>query len=137
VTEIFNKTSEKERRRQLRREMPKAEITLWSRLKGKQVLGLKFRRQYSVGPYSLDFYCPAARLAVELDGDSHWTGAAIEYDHMRQNFVESFGIRFLRFPNSEVYQNLEGVVEMIAENAKELMNTKELPPPAPPSKGGE
>ena len=117
--------------------MPKPEVLLWSRLKGKQVLGLRFRRQYSVGPYSLDFYCPAVRLAVEIDGDSHWIGGAVEYDRSRQDFVESFGIRFLRFPNSEIYEDLDGAVQVVEGKAKELMTGKELPPPAPPSKGGE
>ncbi len=137
MTEIFNRTSEKKRRRQLRRDMPKAEVVLWSRLKGKQALGLKFRRQYSVGPYFLDFYCPALGLAVEIDGDSHGSEEAVEYDHKMQSFVESFGIHFLRFANPEIHENLDAVVEMITEKAKELINTKELPPPAPPSKGGE
>jgi very-short-patch-repair endonuclease len=137
VTEIFNRTSEKGRRRQHRHEMPRAEVLLWSRLKGKQLLGLKFRRQYSVGQYCLDLYCPAAKLAVEIDGDSHWAEGAVEYDRVRQSFIQSFGIHFLRFPNSEVYENLDGVVQVISDKAVELVKMKELPPPTPPSKGGE
>jgi very-short-patch-repair endonuclease len=137
MTEFFNRTSEKKTRRRLRRELPKAQVLLWLRLKGNQLSGLKFRRQYSVGPYSLDFYCPAVRLAVELDGDSHWTRDAIEYDRVRQSFVESFGIQFMRFPNSEIHQNVEGVLQVIEATAKVLMAGKKLPPPAPPSKGGE
>jgi very-short-patch-repair endonuclease len=90
-----------------------------------------------VGPHSLDFYCPAVRLAVELDGDSHWTRDAIENDHVRQEFVESFGIDFLRFPNAEIYDSLKGVLQVIEATANALIAGKNAPPPAPPSKGGE
>jgi very-short-patch-repair endonuclease len=83
-------------------------------LRGKQLLGRKFRRQFSVGPYCLDFYCPEHRLAIELDGDSHFTDAAKERDHARQEWVESFCIRFLRFTNTDVYETMDGVLEVIA-----------------------
>jgi very-short-patch-repair endonuclease len=72
MTAFFNRASEREKRRQLRRAMPEPEVLLWLRLKGRQLLGCKFRRQYSVGPYLLDFYTPEAQLGIELDGDSHF-----------------------------------------------------------------
>jgi len=114
MTQFFNRTTEKAMRQQLRKAMPKAEILLWSRLRGKQVCGHKFRRQYSVGPYSIDFYCPAAKLAIELDGDSHFHPSAQRHDSQRQRYIESFGIRCLRFTNSEVYENLGRILETIA-----------------------
>jgi very-short-patch-repair endonuclease len=120
MTEFFNRTTEKTMRQQLRQAMPKAEVLLWSRLRGKQLCGYKFRRQYSVGPYSIDFYCPAAKLAIELDGDSHFYPAAQHHDEQRQRYVESFGIRCLRFTNSEVYENLDGVLETVARALQDV-----------------
>ena len=114
MAEFFNRSRETQRRRRLRKAMPTAEVILWSRLQGRQVVGKKFRRQYSVGPYFIDFYCVEVRLAVELDGDTHFTSEARSYDRERQQFIESFGIRFLRFTNVDVYENLDGVLEVIA-----------------------
>src|SRR4051812_4897227 len=114
MTEFFNRSSEKAMRRELRAEMPKAEVCLWSLLRRKQVLGVKFRRQYSVGPYCLDFYCPERRLAIEIDGDSHYLPEEKRRDVLRKDYIESFGIHFIRFTNEDVYKNLEGVIEAIA-----------------------
>ena len=69
MTELFNKTQGKQKRRELRRNMTKAELMIWSKLRRKQVCGYKFRRQYGVGSYIIDFYCPKIKLAVEIDGD--------------------------------------------------------------------
>ena len=130
MTEYFNRSSEKEMRRRLRKEMPQAEVVLWTRLRGKQLFGKKFRRQYSVGPYSIDFYCPEVKLAIELDGDSHFTQEAKQYDAQRQQYIESFSIRFLRFTNQDVYENLDGVLEAIS------LAVQENPPQSPLFKGG-
>ena len=114
MTEYFNRREEKALRRRLRNDMPPAERLLWSKLRGKQLLGQRSRRQFSVGPFCLDFYCPELRLAIELDGDSHFKNAAIQRDRARQEWVESFGIRFLRFTNTDIYENLDGVLEVLA-----------------------
>ena len=114
MTEVFNRRSEKELRQRLRRDMPRAEILLWSKLRGRQLSGCKFRRQYSVGPYVLDFYCPEFKLAVELDGDSHFGDGAERRAVARQAYLESFGIQFMRFTNADVFRNLEEVLETIA-----------------------
>jgi very-short-patch-repair endonuclease len=95
--------------------MPKAEILLWANLSRKQLLGYKFRRQYSVEQYVIDFYCPALKLAIEIDGDSHFQPGAKERDAERQGFIETFGIEFLRFTNADIYENLDGVIDTIAE----------------------
>jgi len=113
MTKVFNRASEKSERRQLRSKMARAEVLLWSKLRGQQVGGLRFRRQYSVGPYVLDFYCPQAKLAIEVDGDSHFGDGAEPRDARRQSYIESFGIRFLRCTNADVYDNIEGVIEEI------------------------
>jgi very-short-patch-repair endonuclease len=76
MTEFFNRREDKEKRRRLRKEMPLAEVILWSQLRAKQLLGMKFRRQHGVGPYVLDLYCPEARLAIEVDGETHVTPGA-------------------------------------------------------------
>ena len=98
---IFNQKSQNEKRKTLRNNMPQAEILLWSRLKGKKVRGLKFRRQFSVGKYVIDFYCPAVKLAIEADGNTHTSEEEIEYDKTRQYEIANFGITFLRFRNDQ------------------------------------
>lgn len=118
MTKVYNKVTEKSKRRALRREMTKAEAKLWSRLCGKQILGYKFRRQFGVGPYSIDFYCPALKLAVEVDGPSHLFQDADDNDRKRQDFIEAFRIRFLRFTNDQVYRNLDNVVESITQTVQ-------------------
>ena len=115
VTKVFNRSSEKARRKVLRNHLPQAEIILWSRLKARQIMGIKFRRQYSIGAFVVDFYSPELKLAIEVDGDSHMRQSAQEYDRERQSFIEQFGICFLRFTNNDVYKNLNGVVLRIME----------------------
>ena len=101
----------KERRQTLRNSVPKAESILWAQLKNKRLYGYKFRRQYSAGPYVIDFYCPKLKLAIEIDGPSHIGQEA--YDQERQIFIEQFGIKFLRFNNRDIFQNIGGVIEAI------------------------
>ncbi|WP_019487914.1 endonuclease domain-containing protein [Kamptonema formosum] len=132
MTKLYNKTSEKLKRQQLRREMTKAEKLLWEKLKSQQLENCKFRRQYSVDKFVIDFYSPEIKLAIEVDGDSHFQDGAIEYDAERQTFIESVGINFLRFTNDEVYHNLEGVIEVIAGKIQLLRR-----PPQPPLVRGE
>jgi very-short-patch-repair endonuclease len=115
MTRVFNRTSEKEKRRKLRNSMTEEEIILWSRLKNRQVEGLKFRRQYSVGPFVVDFYCPDRKLAVEVDGGGHFERDAVIRDRRRQKFIEKYGIGFLRVTNLDVRRNLDGVLSAIRE----------------------
>ncbi|MBL0109329.1 MAG: endonuclease domain-containing protein [Ignavibacteria bacterium] len=117
---IFNQKSQNEKRKTLRNNMTQAEILLWSRLKGKKVRGLKFRRQFSVGKYVIDFYCPAVKLAIEADGNTHTSEEEIEYDKTRQYEIANFGITFLRFRNediikytNEVLRNIERKIDLI------------------------
>jgi very-short-patch-repair endonuclease len=129
MTELLNRSSEKDLRRRLRKELTPAETELWSRLRRGQLGGRRFPRQYSIGPYCVDFYCVQAKLAIEVDGDSHFTPEAKQYDPQRQLYIEAFGIRFLRFTNVEVYDNLDGVIEAIAR----ALGLNEEPPCIPPS----
>ncbi len=111
MTKLFNKKSETEKRKLLRNNMPLAEWILWKKLNNKQLSGYKFRRQYSVKQFVIDFYCPILKLAIEIDGDSHID--AIKYDNNRQKYIESLGIKFLRFSNLEIYEDLDRVIEKI------------------------
>jgi very-short-patch-repair endonuclease len=104
--------------------MSKAEVILWDKLSRKQMHGYKFRRQYGVDQYVLDFYCPRLKLAIEVDGDSHFTPSAEEIDKARQEYIEAYGIRFLRFTNPDVCENLDGVCQMIYEEI-EIMKNRE------------
>lgn len=106
----------KTRRRKLRSEMTPAEAAMWKMLQRSQVDGRKFRRQHSVGDYILDFYCPAEKLAIELDGAGHFDPVAQFYDLDRKYYLEAFRIRVLRFENKLVFQSPERVIETIRAN---------------------
>lgn len=97
----------------LRSKMPEAEVILWSKLQKKQQLGYKFHRQYSIINFVVDFYCPKLKLAIEVDGKSHLTKSAKEYDILRQENIELANIEFLRFTNEEVYKDLKYVIREI------------------------
>jgi very-short-patch-repair endonuclease len=114
---LYNRPILKSRRKELRNNATPAEQLLWSILQHSN-LGYKFRRQHSVGPYILDFYCPSERLAVELDGDSHFTDDAIVYDSERTAYLNGLGVRVVRFLNTDVYDNLQVVCERILEEIK-------------------
>jgi len=97
--------------RMLRNNMTLAEILLWGQLKQKGLLGYDFHRQKPIDEYIVDFFCPRLSLAIEIDGDSH--EGKLEKDSQRQYDIEKLGVRFLRFPDEEVKQNLNGVLEAI------------------------
>ena len=97
----------------MRKESTPAEDMLWQKLRRKRIAGFKFRRQHRINPFIVDFYCPQARLVIEVDGDIHKQQA--EYDEMRQAYLEYLGLKVLRFTNAEVVQNLNGVLQAISE----------------------
>jgi very-short-patch-repair endonuclease len=116
VTELFNKKSQADLRRKLRNEITKAESALWFHLRKKN-FGFRFHRQYGVGKFIVDFYCPKARLVIEVDGDSHYQSLAVDSkDFERQKFLEAKGLKVIRFTNLDVYKNIDGVLEMIRVN---------------------
>ena len=108
---LYNTPSTQEKRRFLRKNQTEAEKVLWSRLRNRQISDLKFYCQYSVGPYILDFFCPALRLAVEIDGGQHAESAIQKYDADRTQFLVHQKIRMLRFWNNDVLNNTQGVIE--------------------------
>lgn len=124
---IFNRNLEKPKRQSLRVNATLAERKLWFYLSDRRLLGYKFRRQVSLGPYIMDFYSYDLELAIEVDGDSHFTKQAQQYDRHRQDYIESFGVKVLRFTNDEVLYNVDEVL------AKIIHFIKHQPRPATPS----
>ena len=114
---VHNIPALKQRRLELRKNLTTAEAVLWKNLQRSR-LGKKFRRQHSVGKYVMDFYCPECRLAVELDGEAHFTSIRAEYDVARDEFIRSLKIRTVRFENRLVFENLGSVLETIREHLK-------------------
>ena len=120
MTQLYNKKLEKEKRRKLRQDIVKAEKVIWDKIRNRQIEDCKFRRQYSVDKYVIDFYSPILKLAIEIDGESHFEEGAAEYDRERQSYIESLGIKFIRFTNNDVYENLDGVLVRIVLKVREL-----------------
>ena len=130
----FDRTKTKTRKAQsLRSDMPNAEKALWKELRRKKLDDFKFRRQHPVGPYFLDFYCPEIKLCIELDGDQHDDEQARTHDSKRTEFLKEKGVLVLRFWNNDVYENLEGVLEAILEQALYLKREQEIQHNAVPS----
>ena len=101
------------RARDLRRNHTEAERKLWSRLRCRQVIGAKFRRQHVIGRYIADFCCPERRLVVELDGGQHM--GQVDSDLQRTLFLRHRGYRVLRFWNNDVLVNTDVVLQQIAK----------------------
>ena len=112
----------------MRKEPTDAEQKLWFLLRDRKLAGFKFRRQYPACGYILDFYCPSAKLAVELDGGQHAEPAAREYDERRTRTFDDHGIRVLRFWDPDVLTSSDAVREAIYVA---LTNRKEEPSPPP------
>ena len=117
---IYNRPNLKNLRRQLRKAMTPPERRVWSILKNRQISGFRFLRQYGVENYSLDFYCPKLKLAIEVDGGQHNDEKEKLSDAERTELLKIYGIIVLRFWNNEVMQNLEGVHKKITETAFNL-----------------
>jgi very-short-patch-repair endonuclease len=103
----------KEISRQLRKNMTNAEKRLWAKIRMRQLQGYQFYRQKPIGDYIVDFFCPRAKLVIELDGSHHLVGETIEYDRIRDDYLSSLGLRVLRFTNADVLTCIEGVIERI------------------------
>ena len=114
-------------RTSLRKGLTPAEAALWKSLQRSQLDGRKFRRQHSVGNYILDFYCPAERLAVELDGEVHRNDLAELRDHERKLFLNYYGIKVIRFENFLIFDELEYVLIRI-KSFFGWWEREELPP---------
>lgn len=104
--------------RQLRKQMSLPEILLWQQLR-KRPMGFKFRRQQIAGDYILDFFCSAARLVIEVDGEAHERGDRPMRDGMRDEWLTAQGVRTLRIPAREILVDVEPVVRLIVERCRE------------------
>src|SRR5215469_6018263 len=127
------------RARELRRNMTEAERKLWWILRRKQLEGFRFRRQAPLGPYFADFFCPKARLVVELDGAQHTTDEQIAHDERRTHWLGTHGLRVIRFTNAQVFWKPDYVADAIY-----LTASAPLPPrvqareaPSPTLRGGK
>jgi very-short-patch-repair endonuclease len=137
--------------RQLRQKLTPAESHLWQALKNRQLDGLRFRCQHPVGQFILDFYCPACKLAIEVDGDIHLKQT--QKDAARTELLKTYGYQVLRFSNEEILTDLNRVLKVIKNAASKRMlgnSSNELSisplfpsppilalcPPSPPSWGG-
>src|ERR1051326_4661095 len=128
----------RERARELRSQMTEAERKLWARLRAKKIAGVRFRRQETIGPYITDFYCAAAKLIVELDGEQHGNDKNLAYDAARTRWMNDNGYRVLRLSNHDVLRQTELAIESIWGAIRESGWGRPPPPPAsaPPPRGG-
>ena len=119
MTDFYNWQKHKNIRRTLRKTATKAERLLWSRIRNRK-LQYKFRRQYSIGNYVLDFYCPQLNFAIEVDGATHSNEKEVRHDMVRQKYIENLGIKIKRIKNSDIYENLDEVVSDIKDICNSL-----------------
>jgi very-short-patch-repair endonuclease len=101
-----------ERSREMRHPLTPAEAKVWARVRNAQ-LGFKIRRQHPIGHFIADFYCAAAKLVIEIDGDTHAEPDRAEYDAARTAWLEERGYHVIRFQNDDVHKNLEAVLEVL------------------------
>jgi very-short-patch-repair endonuclease len=122
--------------RELRAEQTVAEEVLWKLLRGRRFLGLKFRRQFPVESYIVDFCCYERRLVIELDGEVHEEPAQVAHDHNRDQYLRAQGFKILRFSNESVFEDITAVLRQIAEATGHPYQSTNLPASVPPSPGG-
>ena len=109
---VYHLSNLKSRRRDLRQKSTDTEKSLWEELRNNK-LGVKFRRQFSVMGYVVDFYCPKHRLIIELLGNVHKSDSVKKYDNYRRRYLESFWMKVLEFWNDEVEKNMDGAIGRI------------------------
>jgi len=129
---INNKPQLKKIRQKLRNDMPKSEKVFWQKIRSRQ-LGVKFRRQFSVENFILDFYSPEIKLGIEIDGDSHFmTNESLFKDKNRDNILfKKHNIKVLRFTNTEVKENLEGCLEKLLKEIGNIKSGENTPSNSP------
>ena len=132
MTKIFNRNINKPIRQTLRRQLTKGEVILWKRLQYDQ-LTYRFRRQFGIGKYIVDFYCPKLKLVIEVDGYSHLDEKVFANDQVRQEYLENQNITVLRYNSEEIFNNLEQVLEQIYNICQCLNNQQTSATPPTPS----
>jgi adenine-specific DNA-methyltransferase len=117
------------RARELRTELTDVERRLWFRLRDRRLFGWKFRRQVPIGPFIVDFACAEHRLIIELDGGQHTE--TVDEDDRRTTYIEKRGWRVVRFWNSDVIENLDGVLEAITMEIEAITGRPHDAPKSP------
>ncbi len=117
-----------ERCRNLRKNQTDAEKKLWSLLRNRQLSGVKFRRQFSIGGYILDFYCPEYKLGIEADGGQHYEAEGRLQDEHRRMVLNRLGVELIRFSDREILTNIHGVYEVI-QRSIEKKKERRFPSP--------
>lgn len=115
---MHNKKGLEKFRKELRNNGTPAEAYLWNHISNKKIEGRKFRRQHSIENFIVDFYCPAEKLIIELDGEIHFNATAQEYDYKRTLILENLGFTVIRFENKMVFDNISSVLSEIKEHFK-------------------
>ena len=111
--------------KQLRKNQTDAEKKIWTILRNRQLTGVKFRRQFSIGRYILDFYCPEFRIGIEADGGQHYENGYRQKDELRTEELKTLGVEILRFDDREILTNIDGVYEIIQRT---IEKKKDNPP---------
>ncbi len=124
---------DKSKAQQLRQNQTEAEIQLWRQLRNRNLAGYKFRRQYTIEPYIVDFLCFSHSLIIELDGGHHNEEQQIIYDKKRSDYLESKGFVILRFWNNQVLGEMEAVLDEILIS----LEASPSPQPSPSGRGGK
>lgn len=119
----------KQRSRELRSTMTDAEIALWAKLRRKQLHELQFYRQKPIGNYIVDFYCPSARLVIEIDGGQHYKEDGRRRDAVRDSYLHGLGLHLLRFSNIDVLDNTDGVIAVIVRHLETALGKRETKSP--------
>jgi very-short-patch-repair endonuclease len=117
-----------ERAKTFRRALTPPEARLWVRLRGRALDDLRFRRQHPIGPYILDFYCAAARLAVEVDGEVHGQEDQAGRDVRRDRWLATQGVRVIRLRAEDVRVHLDDVLAFIVREARDRLTAASPPP---------
>ena len=118
-----------QRAKEMRKQMPEPETRLWLALRADRFQGIKFRRQKVIGNYIADFAANNPKLVIELDGDTH--AGREGYDDKRTQILETIGYKIVRFTNTEVMENVDGVLQRLDE----IVNGVSAPPPTPSPEG--
>lgn len=113
---IRNRPQQKAFRQELRSNGTASEAVMWSQLKGRKLMGRKFRRQDGFGPFVVDFHCPDEHLVIELDGSIHDQAGSADHDEARDAYLARLGLRVLRFDNKSIMDDLEGVLEVVIKH---------------------
>jgi very-short-patch-repair endonuclease len=117
--QIKNAGNLKDLRRNLRAKLTPAEANLWQIIKNKNICGLRFRRQYSIENYIVDFCCPSGKLIIELDGESHNNSVRSDGDYPRDQRLNELHYKILRFENKVTFKNPDSIIESIKKAAEE------------------